>query len=599
MKKILLSISTTVRNPERLPDFLKVLKQLEGQSFSKDNQIKYQILLIQERLYKPSNIPEEYFSIFNDATKEIPYEVAEKTFHYQDYVGSSIRGRQSANPLNKLGFAIAKESLDKIIITPIGNMLLKENADVSNIFFNCILKLNFPNPLDTREFTEKKGFNINPFAALLHLLSKVDSLTQTEFSIFIPTLIHFKDIDKYADLIFKFRKLKTVEDKDIFECSFFKEFYKVAELDDEQLNNPFEYGDNLMRYFRLTKYFRVEKSTMGDWRILAEPTRKNEIAQLLTLYDGSAERFSSIDSYLSYISDENKPVLPWKRDLSKLKEITYSLKDIITSDFNQLTSTLKEKISGKYKSITKTDIETLDSDRLEKINSELRALRLEIIQLSSNYSLRKNLLELNKILNIFKDKKLFRAIDPEEFEFLISKCLQVIDDEIKIAPNLLFDDDGKPIGHAPGNIPDIECFYHSFNCISEVTLDSSRQQVYRESMPIMRHLRDFETANSNKPAYCIFVAPKVHNDTVEYFWVSINHGFQGKKQKIVPLSLVNFINILDIYTKIIKDGREFNHKHLMALFDLIVEEGATNSSSIAWLENINNIIEEWKGEIIK
>ena len=54
------SISTTVRNPERLRDFLRVLKQLEGQSFDTSNQIKYQVLLIKEHIYKPLNIPVDY-----------------------------------------------------------------------------------------------------------------------------------------------------------------------------------------------------------------------------------------------------------------------------------------------------------------------------------------------------------------------------------------------------------------------------------------------------------------------------------------------------------------------------------------------------------
>jgi len=49
------SISTTVRNPARLTDFLRVLKQLEGTDFNKEGQKKYQILLIKERLYKPIN----------------------------------------------------------------------------------------------------------------------------------------------------------------------------------------------------------------------------------------------------------------------------------------------------------------------------------------------------------------------------------------------------------------------------------------------------------------------------------------------------------------------------------------------------------------
>jgi len=58
------SISTTVRNPERLRDFLAVLKILEGKPFNSENQIKYQILLIQNKFYQPTNLTktqEKYF----------------------------------------------------------------------------------------------------------------------------------------------------------------------------------------------------------------------------------------------------------------------------------------------------------------------------------------------------------------------------------------------------------------------------------------------------------------------------------------------------------------------------------------------------------
>ena len=53
------SISTTVRNPDRLRDFLGVLKELEGQAFNSENQIKYQILLIQNKFYKPTDLTKE------------------------------------------------------------------------------------------------------------------------------------------------------------------------------------------------------------------------------------------------------------------------------------------------------------------------------------------------------------------------------------------------------------------------------------------------------------------------------------------------------------------------------------------------------------
>jgi len=65
------SISTTVRNPERLRNFLNVLKILEGQPFNSDNQIKYQILLIQHKLYKPTQLTKEQEGYYKDIEKEM------------------------------------------------------------------------------------------------------------------------------------------------------------------------------------------------------------------------------------------------------------------------------------------------------------------------------------------------------------------------------------------------------------------------------------------------------------------------------------------------------------------------------------------------
>jgi hypothetical protein len=98
------SISTTVRNPERLRDFLRILRKLEGQPFDQENQVKYQILLIQERLYKPLNIPLKFRKYYEEPETEIPYEEAEEIFYSQNYEDPPMRGRQSVNPLNKLGF---------------------------------------------------------------------------------------------------------------------------------------------------------------------------------------------------------------------------------------------------------------------------------------------------------------------------------------------------------------------------------------------------------------------------------------------------------------------------------------------------------------
>jgi len=118
------SISTTVRNPARLTDFLRVLKQLEGTDFNKEGQKKYQILLIKERLYKPINVPQQHRDLFVDVNREIPYDIAREVFMCQHYVDPAMRGRQSVNPLNKLGFSIARNGQGPIKITELGNKLV-------------------------------------------------------------------------------------------------------------------------------------------------------------------------------------------------------------------------------------------------------------------------------------------------------------------------------------------------------------------------------------------------------------------------------------------------------------------------------------------
>lgn len=259
--------------------------------------------------------------------------------------------------------------------------------------------------------------------------------------------------------------------------------------------------------------------------------------QLLALYDGSAIKFKSVSEYIDYLSDIDKPELPWELDYEKSKDVALSLIDIVKKDFTDLADVLKAKVSEAFESTVNTDLNTLDSRGISRFVNRLRNLRSEIIEIKRSSVLRKNINQLKEILLVFKDKKKFRELEPVEFEHLISQCLKIINDELEIRPNCILDDEGSPIGFAPGNKADIEGYYESFNSIFEATLDVSRHQVYRESVPVMRHLKDFESTNIGKPAFCVFVAPRVHNDTVNYFWYSVKYGFEGKKQSIVALDL--------------------------------------------------------------
>ncbi len=587
------SISTTVRNPERLREFLRVLKTLEGQKFDDANQEKYQILLIHERLYSPKKIPSKYQILFNDLSQKIPFEVAKEIFNHQNYKDPAMRGRQSANPLNKLGFSIARTNYDVIKITKLGDFFLSEDYDISKVFLKSLLKLQFPNPW-SEKFRCESGFNISPFITVLHFLNRIGTLTRDEFCLFIPTLVNYKEIDDYVKKVQEYRKTK---DKKSYVESFLKEFYQVKTLTSEQKNNLFDYGDNIMRYFRLTKYFKILKETLRRWKIELEPSREKEISQLLNIYDGSIAEYKNVEQYLDYLSDFSLPKLPWETDINKTKEVVTSLKSLLKEDYAILKESIKIKVKKEFERLYQIDTKKLSLPKIEKTIEEIRIFRLNLKQISEGENLRKNLSELKIIISQLKEKSFLREIEPVDFEYIIFKALKILNDELILKPNCILDDEGKPIGFAPGNKPDIEGLYKSFNAIIEVTLDISRNQVYRESMPVMRHLRDFEIKNNGRESYCIFIAPRIHEDTNNYFWFSIKSGYDGKKQKIISLDLPNFLLILEFFVKMTEQEKIFNHEKILILLNRILADANKKDSSVEWLNAIPTQIQEWQKEV--
>jgi len=148
------SITTTVRNPERLRNFLIVSKQLENYKWNSENQRKYQILLIKDRVYGYgksqfyNGLSQEQIDLIDDQKKEISFEQAEEIFNAKNYKDLAMRGRQSINPLKKFGFVVIKDK--KIFITSLGKLFLRDDFDLGEIFFRSFIKLQIPN-LDSND----------------------------------------------------------------------------------------------------------------------------------------------------------------------------------------------------------------------------------------------------------------------------------------------------------------------------------------------------------------------------------------------------------------------------------------------------------------
>lgn len=171
------SITTTIRNPRRLRGFLDVLQQLEKSEWHIENQKKYQILLIQNRVYGYGSpqfykgLSEDQIELIDDSSKGILFETAEEVFYAKAYEDPAMRGRQSFNPLKKLGLASIENK--KVKITNLGDLYLNDELDFGDILFRSFLKWQIPNP-DSRDYPKNGDYDIKPFIGTLHLINAVN-----------------------------------------------------------------------------------------------------------------------------------------------------------------------------------------------------------------------------------------------------------------------------------------------------------------------------------------------------------------------------------------------------------------------------------------
>lgn len=602
------SISTTVRNPERLRGFLRTLKLLEGKPFNSENQIKYQILLIQNKLYKPSHLMREQEKYFKDIDLEMPFPVAEKMFNAQNYKDPAMRGRNSVAPLNKMGLCIAKNSAEGVKITPLGEYFLSEDYDLGNLFFIHFLKWQLPNP-DSKAFAGKDGFAIKPFIGALHLINEVNKrwmklgndpigMSKEEFSLFAPTLIDYREIGKQADKVIDYRiglrKQKTEEDRKRFREKYKKVFAqtflktKKAQAIDLLINNLKDYGDNTIRYFRLTRFVFIRG---GGFYIDLEPRRAIEIEKLLLSDKASPLQFKTPDEYIDYLADLNQPVLPWETE-SELKKIT----QILSSDINGLTNILESK-SLKVPAFDFKDINSLNKDDLKQYIEYLRTFRRKLQEQGIHFE-SQDISKIQSYIDALKNIHHSPNKKSVELERLAVLALNALNDAFEIRPNYPVGDDNEPTFTAPPNKADIECFYERFNSVCEVTMLTDRSQWYNEGQPVMRHVRDFERTHTDKTVYALFVAPRLHQDTIETFWMSIKYGYKGATQKIIPLSMGQFIKLLEMLVEVRRQGRIFYHYDLLALYDQIIGLTGKVAHSDEWIEQIPHVLSAWQKSIL-
>lgn len=598
------SISTTVRNPERIKSFLKVLSDFKGVPFDEQQQIKYQIKLIQNKLYKPLGLNEAQNKLYS-SPKEMNFTQAKEIFQHMRNRSlelnkdPGLRGRVSAAPLSKMGLAKIKRTQGNLEITDFGKKFLSEEYDLGEVFLRYFYNWSLHNP-DDNNFSKKSGFNIRPFIGIIHLISLVNKkssenklpikgLSKEEFAIYGMTLINYEYIIDYADKIILLRKeligKNNKEQKKIKNNYFFNHINNFFDDDGTNYNLNFknlkDYGDNAIRYFKLTRFFYIRG---GGFYLDLEPRRNIEINALLNYSDGRRLELNTIEDYYKFI--ENEEVYPWETK-DKLKTILNNLiAEINLKDEQILKSINIEKIRLSGDQINKLTI-----NEIKKNIFSFRNIRTEIQEYENHIKL----FDPDEFKKVISNLENIRSLEnqPIQLEYLVTLSLHAINDALKIKPNYPVGDDNEPTFTAPANVPDIECFYTSFNLVCEVTMLGSRDQWINEGQPVMRHLRDFEDLNSEKENICLFIAPKIHRDTFNTFNTSNKHDYEGKKQKIIPLSISQFIELLKVVLKKKIEKNPITKEEFKLLLDEFYKKIISVINSEEWYFQSNKIIKNY------
>ncbi len=606
------SLSTTVRNPERVRNFLRILdKYFKGKKFGKKDQIDYQIRLIQHRIYEPTNkkLTRDDIEHLNSTRPEIPYEVAKRIFEHKDYRDPSMRGRNSVAPLNKMGLCLAKKSEGPVKISPLGEQLIKEEIGLKEVMKNFFYKWELPNPAESRSFRSKDGFCIKPFRATLEIIHKVNEkweeqgnppvgVSHHEFNLFVSTTIDYTDIDQSVERLLNFkqnvRSRNREEQKKYIEQykrKFAKDFFDVEGEDaiDRKVNNLGDYGDNSRRYLHLTEFFVFR----GNGRYFdLSPYKEIEIKKLLEDTNPAPRRFDSQREYLSFLRDPETFSVPWATKKSLLK-----IWEKVKEDLERIKRELDEKEIGYAE---REIFEGLSSQAPQKLSiNEVE----QIIERGREY--RATLLEIREDKRLYQPEEFRKVIEALEdiysfhdramwFEHFITQALKAFNDAEHIKGNYPVDDENNPTCHAPGNQPDITGDYDYFHIVGEVTLLQSRDQWYNEGQPVQRHIKDFlKEIDEGEEVFSIFVAPSLHRDTINQFWSGICHGYEGENLKILPLTLDQFIKIMKTELELKENGtkidREEFHEFLTERFENLERFNEVDE----WMEENQERIENW------
>ena len=506
-----LSFSTTMRNPERIVDFLNCILPYEGQLLSNSVIEQVAVNLIRNKLYCPVYIKrtprlkaildsDECFNIYD------VQEIMENSPQDHKEAGFEKGWPSRFDTWYKLSmeFGFIYYAMDKPIeISTTGHMLIdalnetpKNDEKIRNVFLNALMKYQTNNPF-------RKNANANaPLPLLLQVIRLLkDDNQENDAGIFrkeLSLLICWSDNDAVS-LYNKIKEIRGVYGYNYGDEIINETCLQILNATDEQRNR-----------------FKMNQIT-GE--AVDEFIRKMRITGIVSLRGNG--RFLD---YNSFESDKINYIIE-----------NYSTYDTYTEKYNY------------FKYMGEIDSNILTVKEVEK--SEIDDVKIKTLnRWASDYSKEDIIKELHIVCGKRESRNdILKIIDePTRLEFLTSIALKQNFQDLEVYPNYHVDDEGLPTYTASGGMADIECFDKESNPLVEVTLMCARNQATNEVPAITRHLQEAISKYPDKIVFTMLVAPSIHADTVYMTEFSKSHY----KVDILPLTIVEFVEQIQNYKEI-------------------------------------------------
>jgi hypothetical protein len=516
------SINTTVRNPKRNVEFLKLFQPFDGQVISASEMAtKYLFSLVKTGTYSFMNITESVKDKIRNDIDLTNSEVDQAFTNNPQATGFRGRALTHLRALRDQGFLMfdeVKRDYYKMEISKLGQELIKNEMNSQDIYSKAMIGMHANSPVRPKLLNQSR-----PFLNTLFVIDGVNrewaklgkdpkGILTHEFAVFVLSM---KDCDYNSAItnIINYRKQYGLVPNKIVIEKFLAE-QEILALKYESIIK--DYADEVFRKFEMTGLL-IQHGSHKYIYYNFSAFNKAKVDIVLEKYKNyTFEEFATSKSYYDYLFNIE---LTWLIDTNKRKAIVEAKAKLLNIKID-----------------TKLSLQEIERKLEDKFNESLFA---ETIKEVDEKTLLNELLILSGTINT---KSVYGEIpEPLRLEYITALLIAKKFGANGLIANMIMGEDGLPLSYAPAGRPDIIFEHIDGSYIFELTMaKNANQQLNSETSSVADHAKQMTNITGIEYRTAL-IAPFIHARVAQFYQFCI----MTKKVKMSPISIDRFVQDME------------------------------------------------------